>query len=40
MHSLLAWGVEPPTKFSKKEALTGPQLLEGSDFFKGVAIFT
>ena len=35
-------GVEPPTKFSKWEALTGPQLLEGGscekrwgDFFQG-----
>ena len=34
-------GVEPPTKFSKREGLTGPQLLEvgcwerGGDFFQG-----
>ena len=41
------WGVEPPTKFSKRAGLTGPQLLEGGywerggDFFQGeVAIFT
>ena len=40
-------GVEPPTKFSKRAGLTGPQLLEGGywerggDFFQGeVAIFT
>ena len=38
--------VEPPTKFSKRGGLTGPQLLEGvagkegGDFFRGVAIFT
>ena len=36
----------PPTKFSKREGLTGPQLLEGAggkeggDFFQGVATFT
>ena len=29
---LLGRGVEPPTK-SKKRGLTGPQLLEGCDFF-------
>ena len=27
--------VEPPTKFSKRGGLTGPQLLEGGDFFQG-----
>ena len=38
--------VEPPTKFSKRGGLTGPQLLEGVagkegvTFFRGVAIFT
>ena len=38
---LLGWGVEPPTKFSKRGSLTGPQLLEGGcwerggDFFQG-----
>ena len=38
-------GVEPPTKFSKRGGLTGPQLLEGVaeregvTFFSGVAIF-
>ena len=26
---LLGGGVEPPTKFSKREGLAGPQLLEG-----------
>ena len=30
-----AGGVEPPTKFSKRGGLTGPQLLEGGDFFQG-----
>ena len=35
-------GIEPPTKFSKSEVLTGPQLLEGvcwergGDFIQGV----
>ena len=42
-------GVKPPTKFSKRGGLTGPQLLEGGcwerrcDFFEGGgcgAIFT
>ena len=40
-------GVEPPSKFSKREGLTGLQLLEGvagkegGDFFSGgVVIFT
>ena len=39
-------GFEPPTKFSKRGGLTGPQLWEGVagkegiTFFKGVAIFT
>ena len=39
------WGVEPPTKFSKRGGLTGPQLWEGVagkeevTFFRGVAIF-
>ena len=38
-------GVEPPTKFSKRECLTGPPLLvgvtgkEGSDFFQGDCAF-
>ena len=38
--------VEPPTKFSKRGSLTGPQILEGVagkegvTFFRGVAIFT
>ena len=27
--------VEPPTKFKKREGLTGPQLLEGVTFFRG-----
>ena len=37
---LSAGGVEPPTKFSKRGSLTGPQLLErgcwerGGDFFQ------
>ena len=35
------WGVQPPTKFSKRRGLTGTQLLEGGcwerggDFFQG-----
>ena len=33
-------GFEPPTKFSKKGAFTGPQFLEGGDLFQGVAVFT
>ena len=38
---LSAGGVEPPTKFSKRGGLTGPQLLQGvagkgGDFFQGV----
>ena len=38
---LSAVGVEPPTKFSKRGGLAGPQLLEGDcwerggDFFQG-----
>ena len=38
---LSAGGIEPPTKFSEKGDLTGPQFLEGScweeggDFFQG-----
>ena len=28
-------GVELPAKFSKRGILTGPQLLEGGDFFQG-----
>ena len=27
--------IEPPTKFSKKGGLTGPQLLEGGGVFEG-----
>ena len=29
-------GVEPPTKFSKRGAFTGPQFLEGVTFFRGL----
>ena len=29
-------GVGPLTKFSKREALTGPQFLEGVTFFRGL----
>ena len=29
------WEVEPPTKFSKRGALTGSQFLEGVTFFQG-----
>ena len=32
--------VEPPSKFKKRGGLTGPQLLEGGDFFQGGAIVT
>ena len=42
MGPLFLQGVEPPTKFSKRGCLTGPQLLEGrcwrrgrGDFFQG-----
>ena len=40
------WGVEPPTKFSKRGGFTESQLLEGGcwerggDFFQGIEIFT
>ena len=40
LHSLPGWGVEPPTKLSKKGVLTGPQFLEGCDLFQRVAVFT
>ena len=40
VHPPFCRGVEPPTKFLKMGGLTGPQLLEGGDFFRGVAIFT
>ena len=39
-HPSFCRGVEPPTKFSKRQGLTGPQLLdgiarkEGCDFFQ------
>ena len=29
-------GVKPPTKFSKRRGLTGPQLLEGRCWKRGV----
>ena len=32
-------GVEPPTKFSKRGGLTGPQLLEGVARKEGVTFF-
>ena len=32
-------GVEPPTKFSKRGGLTGPQLLEGGCWEKGGDLF-
>ena len=41
VHPPFCWGVEPPTKFSKREGFTGPQLLEGGcwkrvgDFLQG-----
>ena len=44
--SLSAWGVDLPTKFSKREGLVGPQLLErvagkeGMTFFMGVMQFS
>ena len=36
---LSAGGVEPPTKFSKRGGLTGPQLLEGGCWEKGGDLF-
>ena len=33
------WGVESPTKFSKKGGLTGSQFLEGGCWKKGVSFF-
>ena len=33
------WGVERPTKFSKRKGLTGPQLLEGSRWERGGVFF-
>ena len=41
VHSPLSDGgkVEPPTKFSKRASLTGPQLLEGFAGKEGVTLF-
>ena len=36
---LSAGGVKPPTKFSKRGGLTGPQLLEGSCWERGGDFF-
>ena len=35
IEEIVGEGVEPPTKFSKREGLRWPQILEGDDFFQG-----
>ena len=39
VHPPLPRGVPPPTRFSKKEGLAGPQLLEGGCWEKGDNFF-